>query len=161
MLTPESRGRLHEELSALEIERRRLMDVAANTVGKDPADQAERTLREFDVEQVEIRIQRLRDRLDAADRPAHVAPLDGTVRSGVLVSLDFGDGAPERYVVGGLAEVDEDVDVVTPSSPLGRALLGSSAGDTVSYRTPQGERSVRVTAIDALPDGAVGAGSGR
>ncbi len=161
MVSPEARGRLHEELSALEAERGQLLELVASTVGKDPADQAERTLREFDVEQVEIRIQRIRARLDAADRPARTTALDGTVRPGVVVALDFGDGAPEKFVFGGLAEVDEDVDVVTPSSPLGRALLGAGAGDAVSYRTPQGERSVRIAAIEGAADGAVGAGSPR
>ena len=68
-----------------------------------------------------------------ASKPHAETTHDGTVREGEVVLLDFGGGTPERYVVGTLAEVDDDVDAVTPSSPLGRALLGAVAGTAVSY----------------------------
>lgn len=134
----------------MHLERSRLLELAATAVGRDAADQAERALREFDIEQVDLRIARVRERLDnVVARGANpvVAKHDGTVRPGEMVALDFGDGTPERYVVGNLAEVDEDVAAVTPSSPLGKALLGSAAGTTVSYRTPAGQRTVRIAAV--------------
>ncbi len=151
VLSPETRGRLQDELSELEAERSRLLELVSGTEGKDAADQAERTMREFDVEQLDVRIRRLVDRLDAANRPHAETTHDGTVREGEVVLIDFGDGTPERYVVGALAEVDDDVDVVTPTSPLGQALLGATAGQTVSYRTPQGERSVTIVAVGESP----------
>jgi transcription elongation GreA/GreB family factor len=77
---------------------------------------------------------------------------DGTVREGEVVLIDFGDGTPERYLVGALIEVDDDVDAVTPTSPLGQALLGATAGQTVSYRTPQGQRNVKIVAVGDLSD---------
>ena len=147
VLSPETRGRLQEELSALEAERGRLLELVAGTEGKDPADQADRTMREFDVEQVDVRIRRLIDRIDAANKPHAETTHDGTVREGEVVLIDFGDGLPERYVVGTLAEVDDNIDVVTPTSPLGRALLGATAGQSVSYRTPQGQRNVLIVAV--------------
>jgi len=124
VLSAETRGRLQEELAALEDERARLLELVAGTEGKDPADQAERTMREFDVEQLDVRIRRMVDRIDAANKPQAETPHDGTVREGEVVLLDFGDGTPERYVVGALAEVDDDVDAVTPSSPLGHCWPG-------------------------------------
>jgi transcription elongation GreA/GreB family factor len=135
----------------LEAERSRLLELVSGTEGKDAADQAERTMREFDVEQLDVRIRRLVDRLDAANRPHAETTHDGTVREGEVVLIDFGDGTPERYVVGTLAEVDDDVDAVTPTSPLGQALLGATAGQAVSYRTPQGERSVKIVAVGDAP----------
>lgn len=147
VLSPETRGRLQEELSALEAERARLLELVAGTEGKDPADQADRTMREFDVEQVDVRIRRLIDRIDAANKPHAETTHDGTVREGEVVLIDFGDGTPERYVVGTLAEVDDNIDVVTPTSPLGQALLGATAGQSVSYRTPQGQRNVLIVAV--------------
>ncbi|HEX3813696.1 MAG TPA: GreA/GreB family elongation factor [Mycobacteriales bacterium] len=154
VLSPETRGRLQEELTALEAERARLLELVAGTEGKDPADQAERTMREFDVEQVDVRIRRLTDRIDAANKPHAETTHDGTVREGEVVLIDFGDGTPERYLVGALIEVDDDVDAVTPTSPLGRALLGATAGQTVSYRTPQGQRNVKIVAVGDLSDSA-------
>lgn len=146
-LSPETRGRLQEELSALEAERARLLELVANTEGKDAADQADRTLREFDVEQLEVRMRRIVERLEAAARPHAPTEHDGTVRIGEVVLLDFGDNSPERYVVDALADVDDDVDAVTPTSPLGQALLGATAGQQVSYRTPAGERTVTIVAV--------------
>lgn len=151
VMTPESRARLQEELSALEVERARVLELVGGGEGRDPADQADRTMREFDVEQLDIRIRRILDRLAAANRKQQPTIHDGTVREGEVVLLDFGDGAPERYVVDELTDVADDVDVVTPTSPLGRALLGSAAGQTVRYHTPQGEQSVRVVAVGELP----------
>lgn len=147
VLSPESRSRMQDELAALESERTGLLELVAATEGKDAADQADRTMREFDVEQLDMRIRRLIERLDAADRPHGVEVHDGTVRDGEVILIDFGDGAPERYVVSSLVEVDEGVDAVTPTSPLGQALLGATAGQDLTYRTPQGERSVRILAV--------------
>ncbi|MBO0885482.1 MAG: hypothetical protein J2P17_35135, partial [Mycobacterium sp.] len=59
VLSPETRGRLQDELSELEAERSRLLELVSGTEGKDAADQAERTMREFDVEQLDVRIRRL------------------------------------------------------------------------------------------------------
>jgi transcription elongation factor GreA len=152
VLSPETRGRLQEELSALEADRARLLELVAGTEGKDPADQADRTMREFDVEQVDVRIRRLIDRIDAANKPHTETQHDGTVREGEVVLIDFGDGTPERYVVGALTEVDDDVDAVTPTSPLGKALLGATAGQSVAYRTPQGQRNVKIVAVGDVSD---------
>lgn len=152
VLSAETRGRLQEELAALEAERARLLEsISGSDDGRDAADQAERKMREFDIELLDVRIRRLVDRIDAASKPHAETTHDGTVREGEVVLLDFGDGTPERYVVGTLAEVDDDVDAVTPSSPLGRALLGAVAGTSVSYRTPAGERTVRIVAVGDVP----------
>ncbi|MGI9003690.1 MAG: GreA/GreB family elongation factor, partial [Pseudonocardia sp.] len=42
---------------------------------------------------------------------------------------------------------DEQARVLTVDSPLGRALAGRRAGDTVVYRTPDGEASVAVVSV--------------
>lgn len=150
-------GRLQGELSTLEAERAHLLELVSTTEGKDAADQAERTMREFDVEQLDMRIRRIVDKLDAARRPAAPGPHDGTVREGEVVVIDFGDGVGERYIVSDMAAVDENVDVVTLSSPLGRALLGATAGKDVQYRTPRGIRTVKIIGVGESADTAASA----
>jgi transcription elongation factor GreA len=59
---------------------------------------------------------------------------DDAVALGDVVTLDFGDG-PETFLLGSMDEAAEGVDVITPSSPLGQALLGARVGATVSYTT--------------------------
>ena len=55
------------------------------------------------------------------------------------------------YVLGSRdIAVATDYDVISPESPIGAAIMGSKAGDTVSYATPTG-REISVTIKDAKP----------
>jgi transcription elongation factor GreA len=66
------------------------------------------------------------------------------------VSIRYeGDDDVERYLIGSIEERHDDLDVISPSSPLGEALIGASPGDTVSFTAPTGaELQVEVVAID-------------
>ena len=46
--------------------------------------------------------------------------------------------------------VATDYDVISPESPIGAAIMGAHAGDTVSYQAPNG-REISVTIKDAKP----------
>lgn len=66
---------------------------------------------------------------------------DGTVKPGSLVTFLYaGDAedAAESYLIGSIEERHEGYESMSPQSPLGQALLGSRAGDTVTYTTPTG-----------------------
>ena len=71
----------------------------------------------------------------------------GQIGIGATVDLEYQDGSQEAVWLGspGLAHADQAV--VTPRSPLGQALLGHQAGDTVDYTTPAGPQRVRVLAV--------------
>ncbi|MGH9101523.1 MAG: GreA/GreB family elongation factor [Acidimicrobiales bacterium] len=72
------------------------------------------------------------------------------VAPGSLVSIRYeGDDDVERYLIGSIEERREDVAVVSPSSPLGQALLGRSAGDTLEYEAPGGVLRVEIVGIGA------------
>ena len=63
----------------------------------------------------------------------------GTVAAGSVVEIRFeGDDDTERYLLGSVEERADDLDVVSPGSPMGEALIGATAGDTVTYTTPTG-----------------------
>ena len=69
------------------------------------------------------------------------------VRVGSTVTVDFGDG-PEVYVVTSVDLAPAGAEVVTPGSPLGRALVGATAGDQVEYRIAAGRTAtVQVVAV--------------
>ena len=62
---------------------------------------------------------------------------DDTVAPGVVVTILMdGDDAPEEYLVGSIEERHEDFEVLSVSSPLGQALLGSEVGAVVTYELP-------------------------
>jgi transcription elongation factor GreA len=71
-----------------------------------------------------------------------------TVAAGSVVSLRYeGDDDVERYLIGSIEERRDDVSVVSPGSPLGQALLGHKAGETVQYDAPSGSLKVEIVEI--------------
>lgn len=80
------------------------------------------------------RIAALQVEIDAVLRVEHVA---GVVSLGDEVVLDLGDG-PESFVVGSVEQLAAGVETVTPTSPLGRAILGVPVGTTVTYAPRRG-----------------------
>ena len=76
---------------------------------------------------------------------------DGTVAAGSIVTVVYeGDGPDmaERYLIGHMEEKTGDLDIVSPSSPLGMALLGASKGATVEYQAPNGTLRVEVVDVE-------------
>ena len=74
---------------------------------------------------------------------------EGVVGLGTIVAIVYeGDSedAAEHYLIGHVEEKpDEDhISVMSPSSPLGSALLGATVGATVSYDAPNGKLQVTV-----------------
>ncbi len=74
---------------------------------------------------------------------------DGSVAVGAIVELRYdGDTTTERYLVGSLEERQDGLDgVLSPTSPLGSALLGKGPGDTVEYEAPSGKLKVAIVAV--------------
>ena len=70
------------------------------------------------------------------------------VRIGSAVTLDYGDGFPEELKVVGSQEADPMNMLISDESPLGRALLGKKLNDTVTYETPSGTISCKITALN-------------
>ncbi len=72
-----------------------------------------------------------------------------TVQAGCIVNIRYvGDDDVERYLIGSIEERHGDLLVISPGSPMGAALLGASAGDSVSYQAPGGTLSVEVVSIE-------------
>ena len=73
------------------------------------------------------------------------------VEPGVLVDLRYeGDDDVTTYLVGSIEERHEKYDVLSTNSPLGQAILGKTAGETVTYQGPKRELSVVVDGVRAL-----------
>lgn len=74
---------------------------------------------------------------------------DGTVSLGIVVELRYdGDDESEKYLVGSIEERQEGIEVLSPGSPLGKALIGASPGDKVSFEPPSGGTlSVEVVSV--------------
>jgi transcription elongation factor GreA len=64
-----------------------------------------------------------------------------------LVTIRLDGGEQETYFLGLREERRGDHDVLTPDSPLGKVLVGRSAGDVVSTKVPAGELKVEIVDV--------------
>jgi transcription elongation factor GreA len=133
-----TRGRI---AVAQKIETARLMgDLSENGdyhAAKDEQGQMEGRIRqlEFIIETAEI--------IEAGD--------EGIVSAGSIVTIVYegdDDSMAERYLVGHMEEKVGDLDVMSPESPLGSALIGASADTWVEYEAPTGKLRVRVIKVE-------------
>ena len=96
----------------------------------------------------EARVRQIRDMLENAQ--VVTGTNDDTIGPGKLVTIRHeGDDEPETYLLG-LREEKKSAghDVLTPESPLGRALLGKKVGEKVTAEVPSGELRVEVIAVE-------------
>jgi transcription elongation GreA/GreB family factor len=84
---------------------------------------------------------------------AFAVPSFGTssrIALGALVTVEDDGDRKQLFIAadgGGTLLANGDVQVVTPQSPLGRALLGRSIDDDIELRLPNGVRTLTVVAI--------------
>ncbi|MGB9113050.1 MAG: transcription elongation factor GreA [Acidimicrobiales bacterium] len=95
---------------------------------------------------MESRIRQLQAMLADAVIVEHTT--SGEVLAGSMVGLRYsGDNDVETYLVGSIEERPEGIPVISVGSPLGQALLGHEAGDTVSYEAPNGALEVEIVSV--------------
>ena len=96
----------------------------------------------------EGRIAELEDKLGRAEI-IDVAKLSGTkIKFGATVTLIDEDTEKEtRYQIVGDMEADVKQGRISISSPIARALIGKTIGDTVEVMAPGGARSYEVTGV--------------
>lgn len=137
---------LQQELTQLRVDR----DAVAETLREgaeptgDPADEADELRRADDVARIDRRIATIEERI----REAAVAgpPSTDAVGVGSTVTVRFSDGEEATFHLGELAD-DLDEALITADSPLGRALLGCHAGETVTYDTPDGTTRTKLLSL--------------
>jgi len=100
---------------------------------------------------IEARIIQLEEMLSNASTTKSAD--DGVVSPGKVVTYRYaGDDEEERFLLGA-REVDddhEDIEVFSPQSPLGAAMVGASKGATIDFEAPNG-KTLKIEIIDAVP----------
>lgn len=150
VLTTAAAQRLRAELEHLEMVKRPEL-TAAIEESRSAGDIAENTdffLALTEAARIDDRISAISHQLATADIVDSVENT-GQVAEGVTVDVRYdGDDDTVTYFVGTINERPADgSDVLTPTSPLGQALLGARVGDTVNYAAPAGTLAVTITAI--------------
>ena len=145
-LTPEGKLKLEAELQSLEQTRPELSweleAISAEGISFDDLDPAYEAVRN-DIAMLEGRITQIQDIL-ARGRIISESIGHELVSIGSRVQLKIGDGETEEYLVVGSAEANPREGRISNESPVGRAILGRSAGDQVTVRTPDGPMYITI-----------------
>ena len=75
---------------------------------------------------------------------------EGVVSAGTIVTIMYEGDTPdmgETYLVGHMEESAGDLDIMSPQSPIGAALLGAGEGQWVEYEAPNGTLRVQVLKV--------------
>ena len=146
-----TRDRLERELDRAREQRHRL---AVQLGGEDPddpdpgdrGDQAVQLEGQDDLARMDRRIAEIERLIAGADTPDTPPGLaEGTV---VTLRFSGGDVATFRIVaIPEAAPADDQDEVATAGSPLGQALVGRSAGDTITYRGPDGDLQADIVTL--------------
>lgn len=104
-------------------------------------------------QQIDARIRELEQMLKRAE--VGEKPDDGLVEPGMEITVRLTPGdREENFLLGSREVLNSDtnlqLDVYSPTSPLGEAINGKRKGDIVSYLTPTGT-TVHVEIINAVP----------
>jgi transcription elongation factor GreA len=101
---------------------------------------------------MEGRIRHLEHLLDPANHVIVEAGSEGSVGPGSIVTILYegdDDDMAERYLIGHPEEKTDALDVMSPQSPLGSALIGKAEGDWVEYQAPHGTLKVKIVEVES------------
>ncbi len=113
--------------------------------------------------EIDRRMRYLTKRLESAVVVDPKQQRGGKVFFGATVELEDEDGHRSTHQIVGEDEIDGAANKISWRSPVGRALLGRSAGDVVTVRRPAGRWSSRssLSGTDEPERGRVGSAGGR
>lgn len=153
-ITPEGYARLKAELLALiDIERPKMVEVVAWAASNgDRSENADYHYGKKRLREIDRRIRFLTKRLEAAvitDPSAHHGK-EQVFFGATVTYADVDDGEEQTITILGIDEVDsspQPIQQVSWIAPIAQALLRAQVGDSVSLRTPSGQRVVEVVEV--------------
>lgn len=148
-ITAEGASRLREEARYLwrELRPEVVKALAAAAAEGDRSENAEYTYRKKQLGGIDRRLRYLGKRIDImqiVDRP----PADTSViRFGALITLNSSAEGRVDYRIVGVDETDAGKGYISVDSPVARALLGKSVGDSTEVELPECSVHFEVTAV--------------
>lgn len=146
-LTPAAFEKLRQELEYLLTEGRRQIEerIAEARSHGDLRENADYDAAKNDQGMMEARIRKLQHILENAE--VREVEDTGSVEVGSVVTVVDDDGDEIEYFVAPQENKAPGLLLASPTSPLGKALLGARVGDKVTYEAPGGRFSVTVKAV--------------
>jgi transcription elongation factor GreB len=149
-MTPAGFRRLDEELKQLSrVERPKIVEVVSWAAGNgDRSENGDYIYGKRRLREIDRRIRFLRKRLEIAKvvDPAQQTGRD-RVFFGATVTYSPAQGVEITVRIVGIDEADFEQGQISWVSPIARALLRGSVGDSVKVRTPAGPEAIEILAI--------------
>jgi transcription elongation factor GreA len=148
-ISPEGKAEAEAELKELREEKRPRI-VAAIKAAREEGDLSENAEYHAAREEqghLEARIRMLEELL--ANAQVVEAVSDGTAGVGSRVKFrDVGTGAEKEITLVHRLEASMAEGKLSAESPVGRALMGASQGDKVSFETPSGAKNLEILSVE-------------
>jgi transcription elongation factor GreA len=148
-LTQQAFDRLKEELAYLEGDARKrvIEEIATARAHGDLSENAEYHAAKDQQGMQEARVRQIKEMFENVEI-IH-AEDDGVAEPGKLVTIRYEGEEPEVYLLGSREEKGGDHPVLTPESPIGVAILGRSAGETIVARVGNSDMKVEIVEVNA------------
>ena len=148
-ITPGGHRRLQEELARLwKIERPPIVTTVAWAAGNgDRSENADYLYGKKKLREIDRRIRYLSKSLDRAVVVDNSGKTHQQVRFGATVTVLHENGDEREVTIVGVDELDSGATRISWRSPLARALLTASVGDTVTLRAPRGPERLEIIAV--------------
>ena len=148
-LTQQAFDRLREELAHLEGDARTkvIEEIATARAHGDLSENAEYHAAKDQQGMQEARLRQIREMLENAEI-IHATD-DDLVAPGKLVKISIEGDDAEEFLFGTREEKGGSYPILTVDSPIGRAIQGKGAGETVTVQLPNGESKVEIVAVSA------------
>jgi len=149
-LTEEGAERLRAELKELKGPRRTELAKRLRTAIQqgDLSENADYHKAKDDQAFLEGRIQELQNLLSNAVIISAEKSAGGVIGVGSRIVVKEKDREPVKYFLVGAQEADPRNGKISNESPIGKALLGHRAGETVSFQSPGGTLSFEIVSVE-------------
>jgi transcription elongation factor GreA len=94
---------------------------------------------------IESRINRLEEILATA-QVGEAPKAHGVVQQGLIISVEL-NGSEKKFLLGSAEISDEDIEVYSPDSPIGSAIMGKKIGEQLDVHLPNG-KTIQVKILD-------------
>jgi transcription elongation factor GreA len=94
---------------------------------------------------IESRINRLEEILATA-QVGEAPKAHGVVQQGLVISVEL-NGSEKKFLLGSAEINDDDIEVYSPDSPIGSAIMGKKIGEQLDVYLPNG-KTIQVKILD-------------
>jgi transcription elongation factor GreA len=94
---------------------------------------------------IESRINRLEEILATA-QVGEAPKAHGVVQQGLVISVEL-NGSEKKFLLGSAEINDQDIEVYSPDSPIGSAIMGKKIGEQLDVYLPNG-KTIQVKILD-------------